>query len=298
MTKPISPRLSALLASDSDLFIADVYEFTLIGGTVSRYTNADRDLTVNGKVYSAGGIQIGPYFDINGNRGRARWELGTGVQTMMFDVMPGSATVSGQPFLQACQQGVFDGAILKKQRIFMPTFGDTRRGPVTMFIGRVAEVDVGRSKATFTINDFMELLDQDFPRNLYQAGCVNNLGDTACGVNLNALAVACTDAGGSTVSTINANLAVAPTGQFNQGKVTFTSGVLNGVSRSVKLATAGAPGVITLLMSLPSAPTIGDTFNIYPGCDKTYAGANGCPKFTNTARWRGEDRIPIVETAI
>jgi len=254
MTKPISPRLSALLASDSDLFIADVYEFTLIGGTVSRYTNADRDLTVNGKVYSAGGIQIGPYFDINGN--------------------------------------------LKKQRIFLPTFGDTRRGPVTLFTGRVAEVDVGRSKATFTINDFMELLDQDFPRNLYQAGCVNNLGDTACGVNLNALAVACTDAGGSTVSTINANLAVAPTGQFNQGKVTFTSGVLNGVSRSVKLATAGAPGVITLLMSLPSAPTIGDTFNIYPGCDKTFAGTNGCPKFANTARWRGEDRIPIVETAI
>lgn len=297
MSKPISPRLSALLAADADLFIADVYDFTLVGGGTLRYTNADADLTVNGKLYSAGGIKFGPYFDTEGNRGGGRWALGVEVDSIMFDVMPGEATIAGAPFLTACQQGVFDGATLKKQRLFMPTFGDTRRGPVTIFLGRVAEVDCGRSKATFTVNSHLELLDQTFPRNMYQAGCVNNLGDTACGVNLAALAVACTVTT-ATVSQINANLAVAPAGQFNQGKVTFTSGDLNGLSRTVKLATAGAPGAITMLFPFPSAPAPGDTFNIFPGCDKTYSGTNGCAKFTNQARWRGEDKIPIVETAI
>lgn len=296
--KPLSPQLLAMLLSDADVFVADTYEFTLVGGGLLRYANADADLTVNGKLFSAGGIQIGPYFDTSGNRGKAHWGLGTNADSLMFDVLPGHAAVLGQPFLMACQQGTFDGATLRKQRLFMPTFGDTRRGPITLFSGRVAEVDVGRSKATFTVNSHMELLDQDFPRNLYQAGCVNNLGDTACGVNLNALAVACTVAAGSTNVLLNATLATTPTGEFDQGKVTFTSGTLNGISRSVKQALAGAPGSVTLLFPLPSAPAIGDTFNIFPGCDKTFAGTNGCPKFANTARWRGEDLIPVAETAL
>lgn len=297
MPKPISPRLLALLATDADMFVSEVYDFTLIGGGTLRYTNGDADITVNGKVYSAGGIQIGPYFDAAGNRGNTTWALGTQADTLLFDVIPGAATIAGQPFLEACQQGVFDGAMLLKQRLFMPTYGDTRRGPITIFVGQVAEVDVGRSKATFTVNSPLELLDQDFPRNLYQAGCVNNLGDTACGVNLASYAVAgvITTA---TATVLHANLAVAPVGQFNQGKVTFLTGNLAGVSRTVKAATAGAPGEIDMMIPWPSAPQPGDTFSIFPGCDKTFAGANGCPKFSNTARWRGEDLIPTAETAV
>lgn len=298
MPKPISPRLLSMLQIDKDLFAADTYEFTLIGGGVLRYTNGDTTIIGNGKTYSAGGIQIGPYFDSAGNRGRARWVLGTEVDTQIFDVIPGSAQVNSQAFLIACEQGAFDGAVLIKQRWFMPTYGDTRLGPITLFVGKVAEVDVGRSKATFMVNSYLELLDQNFPRNLYQAGCVNNLGDSPCGVNLTALAVACVALAGSTAGIISANLAVAPTGQFNQGKVTFTSGALNGLSRTVKLGTAGAPGSISLLLPLPAAPANGDTFNIFPGCDKTYAGSNGCAKFANQARWRGEDLIPVAETAV
>jgi uncharacterized phage protein (TIGR02218 family) len=302
MTKPISPRLLALLTStrsdDGNLFAADTYEFTLIGGGTLRYTDGDADLTVNGKLYGAGGVEIGPYFGTSQNEARAHWGLGTNIDTLTFDVIPGSATVLGEPLLKACKDGVFDGATLKLQRLFMPTYGDTRRGPVTIFFGRVAEVDVGRSKATFIVNSFVELLDNPFPRNLYQAGCVNNLGDSACGVNLAALAVAGTVATGSTNGVLLANLGVTPSGQFDQGKLTFTSGLLIGTSRTVKMATAGSPGTITLLYAFPSAPAIGDTFSIFPGCDKTFASSNGCAKFANQARWRGADLIPTAESAI
>lgn len=297
MTKPLSPQLAALLASDADLFISDCFRFDLVGGGVLRYTDADTDLSVNGQTFSAGGIQIGPFLNTDKNRGRATWSIGSQPQSMTFDVIPGAATVLGQAFLQACQDGVFDGAKFTRSRLYMPTFGDTRRGPLRLDVCRVAEVDVGRSKATFVVNDYRELLDQNFPRNIYQAGCVNNLGDSACTVNLAALAVAGTVTT-ATVDTIAATLAVSPTGEFNQGKVTFTSGTLNGVSRTVKDAMAGAPGSIALLFPLPSAPAPGDTFNIFPGCDKTFAGTNGCPKFSNTANWRGTDLIPVAETAV
>lgn len=298
--KPISPRLLALLESrPTALFRADCYEFTLVGSaTPLRYTSGDADLTMNGKTFSAGGVQVGPYMGTVDNRGSVKQELGAGVNSLVLEIIPGSATVGGVAFLQACRMGVFDGATLKKYRLFMPTYGDTRRGPILMFGGRVAEVDAGRSSAIFTINDFGEVLDQPFPRNLFQPGCVNNLGDTACGVNLTALAVACVVISGSTRSSISANFAAAPATTYNQGKIAFTSGTLNGFARTIKSAVAGAPGTITMLNPFPTAPTAGDTFNIYPGCDKTYAGTNGCAKFTNQARWRGEDLIPVAEQAV
>lgn len=297
MPKPMGPPLSRFLQASREFFRVDLYEFTLVGGLVLRYTNGDADIRMNGKLFSAGGIDIGPYVDTAGNRGRSHWGVGTTADTTMLDIVPKDATIGGVPFLTAVQQGVFDGALFRKYRVFMPTYGDTRRGPIIMFVGRVANADAGRSKATLTINSHLELLDQVFPRNVYQAGCVNNLGDTACGVNLAALAVACTVTS-ATAGIISANFTAVPTGRWNQGKVVFTSGVLEDMARTVKMATAGAPGTIQLMFPFPSAPQAGDTFNIFPGCDKTFAGSNGCPKFANTARWRGEDKIPIVETAI
>lgn len=298
MTKPISPRLLALFATKPvSLFRADIYAFTLVGGSTLRYCGGDQDLTVNGRVYSSGGIQIGPYFGTTHNRGALRQSIGTGIDALTIEVIPGSATIGGTAFLTACKIGVFDGALLKVSRVYMPTWGDTRRGPIVTFYGRVAEVDAGRTSAIFTVNSFAELLDQPFPRNLYQPGCVNNLGDTACGVNLTALAVACVATGASTGSVLTANFVEAPAGEFNQGKVVFTSGTLNGFSRTIKSSVAGAPGAITLLAPFPSAPAAADTFNIFPGCDKTFAGANGCAKFANQARWRGVDLVPEAATA-
>lgn len=299
MSKPISPRLAALFATRPvNLFKADVYRITLIDGTELRYCGGDQDLTLNGLVYSAGGVQIGPYFGTDNQPAVLKQSIGTSIDTTLFEVLPGSATVGGVPFLTACKNGVFDGATVRVYRLFMPTWGDTRRGPILTIYGRVAEVDVGRTSAIFTVNSNAEILDQPFPRNLYQPGCVNNLGDAPCGVNLTALAVAAVIIAGSTSSLISANFAAAPAGRFNQGKITFTSGTLLGFSRTIKSAVAGAPGTVTMLRPFPSAPAAADTFNLFPGCDKTYAGADGCAKFANQARWRGEDLIPVAEQAV
>jgi uncharacterized phage protein (TIGR02218 family) len=135
------------------------------------------------------------------------------------------------------------------------------------------------------------------PRNLWQPGCVNSLGDASCGVDLSAFAVTGAALAGSTASVVGADIANAVSGYFDQGKITFTGGALTGLSRSVKQCRFGAPGAISLMAPFPSAPAAGDGFAIYPGCDKTL-GANGCPKFANQARFRGFPFIPVPETAV
>src|SRR6185437_7194876 len=131
-------------------FAADLYTFTLIGGGVLRYCGGDADLSANGFSYTAG-KGTGPYFDRKDNKAKCHWKIGTAVDTLVFDVLPGSATVLGQPFLQAVHAGLFDGAELTLERAFMASYGATAIGTVEMFAGRVAEVDAGRSLATFSV---------------------------------------------------------------------------------------------------------------------------------------------------
>lgn len=290
--KPASSALQALLAS-RQFHAADLYTFTLVGGGVLRYTTGDRDITANGSLFTS----RGPRIDRSSNKAKCHWKTGVEVDTLIFDVMPQTGDlVNGQDFLAAIVQGAFDGAELTLERAFMKVYGDTSVGTVILFAGRVAEIDLGRAVATFTVNSHLELLNIEMPRHLWQPGCVNSLGDASCGVNLGAFAVSGTDAGGSTAHQINAALG-QPTGYFDQGKISFTSGANAGLWRSVKSWSQGSPGVIALLAPFPNAPQAGDAFAVYPGCDKTL-GPNGCAKFANTARFRGFPYVPTPDTAV
>jgi uncharacterized phage protein (TIGR02218 family) len=287
--KPASTALQDLLAS-RQFFAVDLYTFTLIGGTVLRYCSGDRDVTAGGNLFTT----QGPRIDRKDNKAKCHWKTGVEVDTLVFDVMPQATDmVNGLPFLASCVQGAFDGAELQLERAFMATYGDTSLGTVIMFAGRVAEIDLGRALATFTINSHLELLNLQLPRNLWQPGCVNSLGDASCGVNLPSFAVSGSAAAGSRASVIAATLG-QPTNYFDQGKIAFTGGANAGLTRSVKSWDAGSPGNIALLAPFPNVPQAGDTFTIYPGCDKTL-GSNGCAKFANTAR-SSERRVNPITT--
>src|SRR5579863_7564279 len=135
--KPASSALKSLLATRR-FYAADLYSFALAGGGNLRYCAGDRDIVANGLPYPAGG-STGPYFDRKDNKAKCHWKVGVEVDTLVFDVLPGSAKVLGQPFLDAVRTGLFDAADCTLERVFMPTYGDTRAGTVVMFTGRVAE---------------------------------------------------------------------------------------------------------------------------------------------------------------
>jgi uncharacterized phage protein (TIGR02218 family) len=81
---------------------------------------------------------------------------------------------------------------------------------------------------------------------------------------------------------------------FVQGTVTFSSGINNGVSATVKAVNPGIGFVLSY--PLANAPATGDTFTIYQGCDHTQ---NTCQfKFNNLVNFRGFPYVPQATYAI
>src|ERR1700735_3940971 len=142
--KAASPGLIELLAT-RQFFSADLYNFSLVGGTQLNYCGGDKDIMWNGNTWAAGytGSNSGPFFDRKDNKAKCHWKVGVEVDTLVFDCIPGGATVGGEPFLSFCRQGGCDAAELTLYRAFMPTYGNTSNGTVIMFVGRVAEIDAG-----------------------------------------------------------------------------------------------------------------------------------------------------------
>jgi uncharacterized phage protein (TIGR02218 family) len=275
-------------------YSVDLVAFTLSSGQVLTYCSGDRDITWNSTVWSAGGT-VGPYVIRQGKAAKCRWKTGVEVDSLTFDIIPGYSTVAGLPFLVAINQGIFDGAEVTLYRAFMPSYGNMAEGAVIIFVGRVAELEIGNSITQFTINSHLELLNQKLPRNLYQAGCINTLYDTACAVDAEALAVTATVATGSFTHRILASLS-AESGYFDLGKVVFITGNNSGISRTVKTYMRGIPSSVDFTAPFPSIPATGDSFKIYPGCDKQQ---NTCAsKFTNLANFRGFPYIPENSTAV
>lgn len=293
MTKTTSPALAALLAT-RQFFTAKLFTVTLVNGTILRYCSGDIDITSGGNVFSCGG-QTGPYFERTGNKAKAHWKIGTSVDTLTFDVMPGSGVVGNFSFYQACLFGNFDGANLLYQKAFMPTYGDTSAGVYDMFRGRVGDVTLGRKIITFTINSYLELLNQNMPVNFYQSGCNNTLFDTNCTLSPALFSSPGVVAVGSTAGSILANLG-QPTGYYDLGKVVFTSGQLNTFALGVKSWVQGSPGTLTMNKPFPVTPAIGDTFTAYAGCDKQQQTCFSS-KFNNGANFRGTPYVPVPETA-
>lgn len=308
--KNISPELLALYATRE--FI-EVPLYTISGGnlgsTVLRFTGGDTDVVANGFTYYSGRA-TGPYWDRKDNKAKAHWKIGTEVDTLVIDCVPGNFHLFGIPFQAAVRQSFLDGSEFMIERCPMPIgsygpqgqlagfqFGDTRRGTVREFVGRVANVDAGRSVMTFAINSHLELLNLQLPRNLFQPSCVNVLGDTACAVNLATYSFTGVVAAGSNtlqILTSSSPFATDTQDLFGLGRIVFTSGVNDGLSMGIL---SNSPGALNMLAKLPSTPSAGDTFTATYGCDKTL-GADGCPKFSNQARYRGERLVPQPSGAI
>lgn len=283
--KSATSELVTLLSTSRQFLMADLFTFTLVGGTVLRYANCDMDIKVGATVFSSGG----PRFV----RGRTRVTIGVEVDTLDVTVFADDThLVNGVPFLQACASGAFDGASLQLERAFMASWGDTSPGTVILFSGRIAEIKISRHEVKLTVRSELELLNIMMPRNLYQPGCMYTLFDAGCGLLKASWGIVGSVISGSTPRIINCTLA-QPAGWFTLGSISFTSGPNAGVSRTVK---AHVSGQVELSYPLPASPVAGNAFVIYPGCDKMQ---NTCAnKFGNAGRFRAFPFVPVPETSI
>lgn len=289
--KTASPDLIALLNSSTQFRMADLFTITLVSGVVVRYTSADLDIAYGGQTYSAQGPLI--------RRGTVRVVKGLEVDTLDLTVSASASnsahTLEGAPFIQAALKGSLDGATVLLQRAFMADWGSAPAGVVVLFSGRVSDVSGSRTEARVVVKSDIELLNIRMPRNLYQAPCLHTVYDSGCAASKSAKQVlgrCFTSPAGSDGRWLKSNR-TEPTGWFNQGVLTFTSGVNMGVKRTVKTYSGG---LFYFALPLPRPPAAGDSFLVYPGCDKTQATCQA--KFNNLARFRGYPYIPIPETVI
>ncbi|MFZ5658774.1 MAG: DUF2163 domain-containing protein [Pseudomonadota bacterium] len=284
--KTASQALIDLLHNGSQFYMADLYTLELIDGTTLRHTSADIDLALDGASYAAGGLHF--------KRGRVREAAGIKVDGLDLTASADAGyLLGGVPFPHAVANGALDGAYLTLRRVFMPSPGDTSPGALVRFVGRVSKVTPGRTETRLSVKSDLEILNIKMPRNVYAPACSHTVYDSGCGLDKSVWAVAATADNGSGRSQLLCGLAQAA-GYFDLGYLVFTSGANTGVKRTVRSYT---PGVVSLSLPLPNAPAAGDAFTIYPGCDRTLGG-NGCPKFSNQARFRGYPYVPVPETAL
>ncbi len=285
--KTISSGLQAILASNQ-FWMADCYTFTLQDGTVARFTSADIDITdaATGNVFSASG----PYFE----RSKIKFERGVAVDELDITVTARNGDlIDGESFLPALVQGILDGAEIQLDRAFMSSFGDTSNGLVTIFAGRVVEVDLGRSQAVIKANTHLELLNLQWPWRVFQPGCARALYDSGCGVNKASHAQSVSVGSGSTTRNIVTNLSQGP-GWASLGMIVFTSGALAG--KTFGLKNDDGAGNLAPSTPVPTPPAGGDTATVYPGCDKTQSTCGA--KFDNLQNFEGFPYIPVPETAV
>lgn len=288
-----SGALGSFLNASTAIYMADLYTFTLAGGGVLRYTSADHACIVNGTTW-----QIGPAIA----RGKTR--LIVGVQVDNLDVTlaaDASVTVGSVPLLPWIVAGGLDGARLQLDRAFAagpPQYGQQPSwiGMLPMFSGRCADVQASRYEAKVVVHSDLELLDSMLPRNVYQPGCSNTLFDGACGLAKSAYVNTAT-ASSSTDAlrrTFASNLTQTD-GYFDLGWAVGVVGANGGVGRTVKTYLHSG-GSLTVIQPWPSPVSVGDTFSVYAGCDKSLATCSA--KFGNASRFRGQPFVPAPETVI
>lgn len=276
--------LAAFLNSATQVHMADLFTFTLTGGTAVRYTSADAPVTANSLTFDRG-----PAI----KRGTTKLAVGISVDTLELTLnADASVTVGGVPLLQLIAGGWLDGARVSLERVFSAAPGATWVGGLGLFSGRVAEVKTTRFEASIGVHSDAELLDVMIPRNVYQPGCSNTLFDATCGLLKASYAVT-----GTATSVTNATRTAFSTGlaqaadYFALGWAVGLTGANAGVGRTIK---AFASGLVTTVQPWPAAVAIGDTFTVYPGCNKTQATCTS--KFSNVVRFRGYPYVPAPET--
>lgn len=294
--KSISGGLSAILAGNEFLSV-ELYTFVLLGGTVLRYGDYALGLptlVANGNSFPASGVKF--------IRSQVKQSLGLQVDQLTLDIFadPNDSTsfVNGLSFHNFVRGGGLDGATLQLDRCYMTTWGDcSTNGTMPWFYGLCSDAQCGRTKTTLTVKAVTELMNMTMPRDVYQPSCLNTLFDVnTCKLTKASFAVTGTVGSGSTVSLINTGLS-NPAGYFDLGTIKFTSGANNGVIRTIQNYHDNglSSGQLTFALPLLAAPSNGDTFTAYPGCNKT---TSVCANtFSNLVNFRGMPFIPVPETA-
>jgi uncharacterized phage protein (TIGR02218 family) len=288
--KAMSAGLRALLAT-GEYVSADCWTVTLNGGAVVRWTSADIAVPSGGNTFAKG-----PAI----KRGAISEKRGVEVATLSVQITAdASDLINGQPIIPFVRNHGLDGASVKLERAFHADWASMRfgaLGSIIRFAGKVTSVNsIQGAIVDLTVSSWLVLLNVNMPRNQYQAACLHTLYDSGCTLNPASFATSGAVVG-STGATLTFGTNLTPAAShYALGRIVFTSGANNGLSRTVR--DNDASGNFTVSPPLPNGVAPGDTFTAFPGCDLTM-GANGCAKFSNLVNFKATPFVPSPQTPL
>ena len=238
----------------------DLVTLTLVDGTtVYRWTTADFDVTYGGNTYLAGGGGSAPIIKRGSYKQSSQLTIDTFDVTLCGPFVL-TTPLGSQQLGAAALTGYFDGARVRVDHLIGAYPGDTSLGSIdNWFEGPVSQPDPQGADLVLRCKSQLELLNLQLPRFLIGPQCGN---------------------------------AVYDANYYNLGVLRMTSGALSGQWRAVA-DFVFATSTIVLALPFATAPAVGATFSVYPGCDRS---KDTClNRFNNQIHFRGYPRIPRPE---
>ncbi len=261
----------------SNVQVVELFELTLKDATVVRLHNANvGTITFGGQSFTKAPIlRTSPEQEAVVKTGYVRVTIGLSDEMRaIFDVD------------DVRHNRILDRATLVVYRVIMP---DATTSAID-FKGFTGTVDVTNQFIEIEFKDMLFLLNKNLPSDLYAEGCNHIIGGTKCALSLAGVKVTGTAEAGSDADTlVDAINLVAANGYFERGYVTMSSGDNDGLSTPV---ITYVTGTATLQPPFPNAIGVGDTFTIYPHCQKSY---DGCDTLHDTDYFLGFEYMPTKE---
>lgn len=252
---------------------ARCWKLTRTDGQIFGFTDHDEDIVFSGVTYVA-------------NSGITPTDVETRAELQVAQ-LDAEGVLRSTAFTEAgVSAGLWDYAAVE---VFRVNYRDLTMGREWIRRGWLGEVSTGRTGYRAEIRGLAQALQQRIVETA-QPSCQADLFDARCKLNANDFDVA------ATVSTIvsaqrqwtSAGLAQAA-GYFTWGKVLWLTGANAGLAMEVRTHASG--GNILLVQPMPFTVAVGDTYTIWPGCQKRYTEDCGT-KFNNQVNFRGFPHLP------
>lgn len=183
--------------------------------------------------------------------------------------------------------GLFDYA---RVFVFEVNYNHLSQGILPLVTGFWGESKLQENKYTTEFRSLSQALQQTLGE-LYSITCRANLGDSRCSVNLSSLTVTGEVIEATNKSTFSAATFDQDNGYFQYGLLTWLTG--DNATYPMEVKTFNTGGYFQLVQPMPNTIQIGDTFQVYAGCDKTLSTCKA--KFNNVVNFRGEPFVPGVD---
>jgi uncharacterized phage protein (TIGR02218 family) len=230
---------------------ADCWHIARQDGAVFAFTNHDRPITLASVTYTPSSA-----FDASAVSTRAELNVDNLEVIGLLD----SAGITEADI----EAGLWDGATVTLYRC---NWANPAAGAEIVRTGSIGTIN--RSGSTFVaeLRGLMQALQTNIGK-LFTPLCPVDLGSTACGVDLLALAASGTVTSVTSKRLFAASALPGAAGLYDWGEIEWTSGLNDGRRMDVKTHASG--GVITLQLPMGKTVQVGDTFSILPGCDKRF----------------------------